>query len=149
MQHEGTIWRGSLHGCGVFRRPDATKLLVLVSGRHGAEGYGRSAAQLPFLKANFQDALALHSSALHSCTKLLWICLGSSGDCRGMRPQTKLNRLFQAPSSESGIRGAARAHCPGRYLRRGDTARRGRDSGLSVFARGNKNSGGSELRAIH
>src|SRR6266498_1220198 len=62
-----------------FGKPDAKKLLVLVSGTHGAEGYCGSAAQLLFLHAKFHEVLP-------SATAVLFVhalnCYGFAWDRR-------------------------------------------------------------------
>lgn len=47
-----------------FGRPDAKKLLVLVSATHGAEGYVGSAAQLLFMRAKFHEKLPASTAVL-------------------------------------------------------------------------------------
>lgn len=74
-----------------FGRPDAKRLLVLVSGTHGPEGYCGSAAQLLFLQAKFHEGLP-------SSTALLFIhalnCYGFAWDRRVTAEGCDLNRNF-------------------------------------------------------
>lgn len=74
-----------------FGRPDAKKVLVLVSGTHGVEGYCGSAAQLLFLKAGFQDNLPASVAVL--CVHAL-NCYGFAWDRRVTAEGCDLNRNF-------------------------------------------------------
>ncbi|MCK1745629.1 DUF2817 domain-containing protein [Bradyrhizobium sp. 139] len=74
-----------------FGSPDARKLLVLVSGTHGPEGYHGSAAQLLFLRAKLHEELP-------SSTAVLFIhalnCYGFAWDRRSTAEGCDLNRNF-------------------------------------------------------
>lgn len=74
-----------------FGRPDAKKLLILVSATHGPEGYCGSAAQLLFLQAKFHERLP-------SSTAVLFIhalnCFGFAWDRRATAEGCDLNRNF-------------------------------------------------------
>ncbi|MFK4380872.1 DUF2817 domain-containing protein [Bradyrhizobium sp. USDA 223] len=74
-----------------FGRPDAKKLLVLVSAVHGPEGYCGSAAQLSFLQAKLQDRLAPSAAVLfiHALN-----CYGFAWDRRVTAEGCDLNRNF-------------------------------------------------------
>lgn len=74
-----------------FGRPDAKKLLVLVSGTHGPEGYHGSAAQLLFLKTRLHEALPPSTSVLliHALN-----CYGFAWDRRVTAEGCDLNRNF-------------------------------------------------------
>lgn len=74
-----------------FGRPDATKLLVLVSGTHGPEGYHGSAAQLLFLRAKFHEELPPSMAVLlvHALN-----CYGFAWDRRSTAEGCDLNRNF-------------------------------------------------------
>ena len=71
--------------------PDAERLLVLVSGTHGAEGYCGSAAQLAFLKAGFHENLPRSTAVLlvHALN-----CYGFAWDRRVTAEGCDLNRNF-------------------------------------------------------
>nr|WP_253075731.1 DUF2817 domain-containing protein [Bradyrhizobium sp. 139] len=47
-----------------FGSPDARKLLILISGTHGPEGYHGSAAQLLFLRAKLHEQLPPSTAVL-------------------------------------------------------------------------------------
>ncbi|TGT53188.1 DUF2817 domain-containing protein, partial [Mesorhizobium sp. M2E.F.Ca.ET.166.01.1.1] len=74
-----------------FGPADAKKLLVLVSGTHGPEGYIGSAAQLLFLRAKFHERLP-------SSTAVLFVhalnCYGFAWDRRVTAEGVDLNRNF-------------------------------------------------------
>ncbi|MDF0498638.1 DUF2817 domain-containing protein [Bradyrhizobium yuanmingense] len=74
-----------------FGRPDATKLLVLVSGTHGPEGYCGSAAQLSFLQAKLHEGLPPSTAVLliHALN-----CYGFAWDRRVTAEGCDLNRNF-------------------------------------------------------
>ncbi|MGX1350517.1 hypothetical protein AB7M49_004093 [Bradyrhizobium elkanii] len=74
-----------------FGRPDAKKLLVLVSGTHGPEGYCGSAAQLTFLHAKFHEGLPSSTAVL--CIHAL-NCYGFAWDRRVTAEGCDLNRNF-------------------------------------------------------
>src|SRR6266542_2590682 len=72
-------------------RPDARKLLVLVSATHGAEGYCGSAAQLLFLHAKFHEQLPASTAVLlvHALN-----CYGFAWDRKITAEGADLNRNF-------------------------------------------------------
>lgn len=72
-------------------RPDAKKLLVLVSGTHGPEGYCGSAAQLQFLQAKLHERLSPSTAVLlvHALN-----CYGFAWDRRATAEGCDLNRNF-------------------------------------------------------
>ncbi|MFB6418793.1 DUF2817 domain-containing protein [Bradyrhizobium tunisiense] len=74
-----------------YGRPDANRLLVLISATHGPEGYCGSAGQLAFLHAKFQERLP-------SSTAVLFVhalnCYGFAWDRRGTEEGCDLNRNF-------------------------------------------------------
>jgi hypothetical protein len=74
-----------------FGRPDAKRLLVVVSGTHGAEGYCGSAAQLLFLHAKFHEGLPSSTGVLliHALN-----CYGFAWDRRVTAEGCDLNRNF-------------------------------------------------------
>ncbi|WP_342709968.1 DUF2817 domain-containing protein [Bradyrhizobium sp. B124] len=74
-----------------FGRPDAKRLLVLVSGTHGPEGYCGSAAQLAFLRARFHEELPPSTAVL--CVHAL-NCYGFAWDRRVTAEGCDLNRNF-------------------------------------------------------
>lgn len=74
-----------------FGRPDAKKLLVLVSGVHGPEGYCGSAGQLAFLQAKFHEGLPPSAAVL--CVHAL-NCYGFAWDRRMTAEGCDLNRNF-------------------------------------------------------
>ncbi|WP_316399397.1 DUF2817 domain-containing protein [Bradyrhizobium sp. 33ap4] len=74
-----------------FGSPDAKRLLVLVSGAHGPEGYCGSAAQLAFLQAKFHEGLP--SSLAVLCVHAL-NCYGFAWDRRVTAEGCDLNRNF-------------------------------------------------------
>ncbi|RXH40395.1 M14 family metallopeptidase [Bradyrhizobium zhanjiangense] len=71
--------------------PNAKKLLILISGTHGVEGYCGSAAQLLFLKAGFHKRLASEIAVLfvHALN-----CFGFAWDRRVTAEGCDLNRNF-------------------------------------------------------
>ncbi|MCP1838691.1 hypothetical protein ACVIHI_008384 [Bradyrhizobium sp. USDA 4524] len=71
--------------------PDAKKVLVLISGTHGPEGYCGSAAQLVFLHARFHEALPPSTGILviHALN-----CHGFAWDRRATAEGCDLNRNF-------------------------------------------------------
>lgn len=74
-----------------FGRPNAKRLLVLVSGVHGPEGYCGSAAQLLFLQAKFHEGLPASTAVL--CIHAL-NCYGFAWDRRVTAEGCDLNRNF-------------------------------------------------------
>lgn len=74
-----------------FGPADAKRLLVLVSGTHGPEGYCGSAAQLLFLKTRLNDKLPRDSAVL--CIHAL-NCYGFAWDRRSTAEGCDLNRNF-------------------------------------------------------
>jgi len=74
-----------------FGRADARRLLVLVSGVHGPEGYAGSAAQLQFLQAKLHEDLAPSTAVLliHALN-----CYGFAWDRRTTAEGCDLNRNF-------------------------------------------------------
>ncbi|WGD51138.1 DUF2817 domain-containing protein [Bradyrhizobium sp. CB1650] len=74
-----------------FGRRDARKLLVLISGTHGVEGYCGSAAQLMFLKGEFHRRLPASTGVLfiHALN-----CWGFAWDRRDTAEGCDLNRNF-------------------------------------------------------
>lgn len=74
-----------------FGRPDAKRLLVLISGVHGPEGYCGSAAQLVFLRAKFHEGLPPSTAVLfvHALN-----CYGFAWDRRATAEGCDLNRNF-------------------------------------------------------
>ena len=74
-----------------FGRPDAKRLLVLVSATHGVEGYCGSAGQLSFLKAGFHEDLPPSVGVL--CIHAL-NCHGFAWDRRVTAEGCDLNRNF-------------------------------------------------------
>jgi hypothetical protein len=74
-----------------FGKPDAKKLLVLVSATHGAEGYCGSASQLVFLKAGLHEKLPPETAVLfvHALN-----CYGFAWDRRVTAEGCDLNRNF-------------------------------------------------------
>ncbi|WP_244485674.1 M14 family metallopeptidase [Bradyrhizobium tropiciagri] len=74
-----------------FGNSDAKKLLVLISGTHGPEGYCGSAAQLAFLQARFHEELP-HSTAVLIVHALN--CYGFAWDRRATAEGCDLNRNF-------------------------------------------------------
>lgn len=74
-----------------FGNPDAKKILVLVSGTHGVEGYCGSAAQLLFLHAKFHQGLPPSTAVL--CIHAL-NCYGFAWDRRVTAEGCDLNRNF-------------------------------------------------------
>ncbi|MGY8639262.1 DUF2817 domain-containing protein [Bradyrhizobium sp. 14AA] len=74
-----------------FGRRDARKLLVLISGTHGPEGYCGSAAQLAFLRAKLHEGLPASTAVL--CVHAL-NCYGFAWDRRATAEGCDLNRNF-------------------------------------------------------
>lgn len=74
-----------------FGHPNAGRLLILVSGTHGPEGYCGSAAQLSFLKAKLHEGLAPSVAVLliHALN-----CYGFAWDRRATAEGCDLNRNF-------------------------------------------------------
>ncbi|WOH63948.1 DUF2817 domain-containing protein [Bradyrhizobium sp. BWA-3-5] len=74
-----------------FGNPEAKRLLVLVSGTHGAEGYCGSAAQLSLIHAKFHEQLPSSTAVL--CIHAL-NCYGFAWDRRATAEGCDLNRNY-------------------------------------------------------
>ncbi|SIT50982.1 conserved hypothetical protein [Paraburkholderia piptadeniae] len=74
-----------------FGDRNASRLLILISGTHGPEGYSGSASQLLFLRAGLQDALPASTAVLlvHALN-----CYGFAWDRRVTAEGCDLNRNF-------------------------------------------------------
>lgn len=89
--HKGPGGEELFTDAAYFGPLNARNLLVLVSATHGPEGYCGSAAQLLFLKAEFQDSLPPSTAVLliHALN-----CYGFAWDRRSTAEGCDLNRNF-------------------------------------------------------
>ena len=79
---------------------DASRMLVVISGVHGVEGFCGSAIQTGMLRIGRRDGSARHVAAIRARSQSLRFLAPAPRDAGKHRPQPQLRRLLQAASDQ-------------------------------------------------